>query len=103
MSTSPADRTRFEEARWAAKPLAAASDGRADAAARVSIAAACVTVINGMARKFNARPANVIRENSTAPAGARAISAHTVATNRAINAFVVRLSARFATLTSGRR
>ena len=48
--------------------------------------AICASVISGMAAKFTIRPAKVTRENTNAPIGSSAISAHADAANNAAGA-----------------
>ena len=52
---------------------------RLSLAASVHIAAPCTTAIIGIATKFNARPATVIREKNSALTGINASSAQAVA------------------------
>ena len=78
-STSRVDSTMPNAARWATKPTAAAPEGHAGASAAAAMPASWVTVIRGIAAKFNRRPARLMRENHVAAIGSSATSAQTVA------------------------
>src|SRR5438046_8545640 len=92
--TRSADRTRPAAPRCATHPVASASRVDTIAAGTTAIPAICATPINGIARKFSARPANVTRENASAPTGnsmasAAADAANMATAGRAIKTFNV--------------
>src|SRR5204862_315200 len=66
---SSAERTRPSAPRCATYPTSAAPRADTSAAGTTAMPATCAMPISGIARKFNARPANVTRENASAPTG----------------------------------
>src|SRR5689334_24983143 len=79
--TSRADHTRPAAPTYATHPAAAASRADRSASGTTHIPAICATAISGIAKKFNASPANVTRENTYALTGNNITSAASDATN----------------------
>src|SRR5919197_1953136 len=91
--TSAADRTRPAAPACAIQPIAAARWVEIADAGTTAIPAICAMLISGMARKFSASPANVTRENSSAPIGSSIASTAADATNIATHGRITTLNA----------